>query len=71
MGEMAMADGQAAVVTAGGSRRDRINVAEKYELRDWAICLDTPASDIEAAVRVVGDRVETVVTYLQERSRAA
>jgi hypothetical protein len=62
-----MADGQMA---AGGRRRDRINVLEKYELRDWAICLDTPASTIEEAVRVVGDSVETVVTYLQERSRA-
>jgi len=61
-----MADGQLAV---GGGRRDRINVLEKYELRDWAICLDTPASAIEEAVRVVGDSVETVVTYLQERSR--
>jgi hypothetical protein len=57
-------------VAAGGIKRDRINVLEKYELRDWAICLDTPASAIEEAVRIVGDRVETVVTYLQERSRA-
>jgi hypothetical protein len=65
-----MAEGQVAV-TAGGMRRDRINVLEKYELRDWAICLDTPASTIEEAVRVVGDRVETVVRYLQERSGAA
>ena len=62
-----MADGQ---MTAG-RKRDRINVFEKYELRDWAICLDTPASAIEEAVRVVGDRVDTVVSYLQERSRAA
>lgn len=62
-----MADGQ---VAASGMKRDRINVLEKYELRDWAICLDTPASAIEEAVRVVGDRVDTVVTYLQERSRA-
>ncbi|MFC5499747.1 DUF3606 domain-containing protein [Caenimonas terrae] len=64
-----MADGQLAA--AGGSRRDRINVLEKYELRDWAICLDTPAAAIEEAVRAVGDHVDTVVTYLQERSRAA
>ncbi len=65
-----MADGQVAMA-AGGMRRDRINVLEKYELRDWSICLDAPASAIEEAVRVVGDRVEMVVTYLQERSRAA
>jgi hypothetical protein len=65
-----MADGQVAMA-AGGMRRDRINVLEKYELRDWAICLDTPASAIEEAVRAVGDRVELVVTYLQERSGAA
>ena len=65
-----MADGQVGVA-AGGMKRDRINVLEKYELRDWAICLDTPACAIEEAVRAVGDRVETVVRYLQERSRAA
>ena len=65
-----MANGQM-VVAAGAVRRDRINVLEKYELRDWAICLDTPASAIEEAVRVVGDRVETVVGYLQERAKAA
>ena len=64
-----MADGQA--VAAAGMKRDRINILEKYELRDWAICLDTPASAIEEAVRIVGDRVETVVTYLQERARGA
>jgi hypothetical protein len=58
-------------MAAGGMRRDRINILEKYELRDWAICLDTPASAIEEAVRKVGDRVDTVVTYLQERARAA
>lgn len=62
-----MADGQ---VATGGIKRERINVLEKYELRDWAICLDTPAWAIEEAVRVVGDRADTVVTYLQERSRA-
>ena len=65
-----MADGQLAMAP-GGMRRDRINILEKYELRDWAICLDTPASVIEEAVRSVGDRVDTVVTYLQERARTA
>ena len=64
------ANGQTAEV-AGAMRRDRINVLEKYELRDWAICLDTPASAIEEAVRVVGDRVDTVVGYLRERAKAA
>jgi hypothetical protein len=52
-------------------KRDRIDVLEKYELRDWAICLDTPASVIEEAVRVVGDRVDQVVSYLKERANAA
>ena len=65
-----MANGQMALA-ANGMKRDRINVLEKYELRDWAICLDAPASAIEEAVRAVGDRVDTVVTYLQERARAA
>ena len=66
---MQMADGQ--VMAASSIKRDRINVLEKYELRDWAICLDTPASLIEEAVRSVGDSVDTVVLYLQERSRPA
>jgi Protein of unknown function (DUF3606) len=70
MGEKAMADRQRAVA-AGSSKRDRINVLEKYELRDWAICLDAPAWAIEEAVRAVGDRVDTVVSYLQERARTA
>ena len=65
-----MTQGQVAVEPVG-RRRDRINVLEKYELRDWAICLDTPASAIEEAVLAVGDRVDTVVTYLKERARAA
>ena len=66
---MQMADGQ--LMAAGGIKRERINVLEKYELRDWAICLDTPASLIEEAVRTVGDSADTVVIYLQERSRSA
>ena len=66
-----MADGQMAEAGASATKRDRINVFEKYELRDWAICLDTPAWAIEEAVRIVGDRVETVVGYLQERAKAA
>ena len=64
-----MANGQVAV--AYGMKRDRINILEKYELRDWAICLDTPASLIEEAVKSVGDRVDKVVSYLQERAGSA
>jgi hypothetical protein len=66
--ENTMANGQGA---AAGRRRDRINILEKYELRDWAICLDTPASLIEEAVRTVGDRVDQVVHYLKERAGTA
>ncbi len=55
---------------ARAMRRDRINILEKYDLRDWAICLDTPASLIEEAVLAVGDQVETVVRYLEERATA-
>lgn len=62
-----MSDRGVTMATQAGMKRDRINVLEKYELRDWAICLDTPACAIEEAVRAVGDSVDTVVTYLQER----
>jgi hypothetical protein len=60
-----------AQITAARARRDRINILEKYELRDWAICLDMPAASIREAVMVVGDQVDRVVTYLQERAGTA
>jgi hypothetical protein len=48
----------------GGSDRDRINIHEQYELRDWAKSLDTTPERIKEAVQAVGDRAENVREYL-------
>jgi hypothetical protein len=48
----------------GGSDRDRINIHEQYELRDWAKSLGTTPERIKEAVQAVGDRAENVREYL-------
>ena len=44
----------------GKSDRDRINVNEDYELRDWSKSLGVSADRLKAAVRKVGPMVEDV-----------
>ncbi len=48
----------------GGQDRQRINVHEDYELRDWAKSLNTTPERIKEAVQAVGDRAENVREYL-------
>jgi methyl-accepting chemotaxis protein len=48
----------------GGQDRQRINVHEDYELRDWAKSLNTTLERIREAVQAVGDRAEKVRDYL-------
>jgi hypothetical protein len=48
----------------GGQDRQRINVHEDYELRDWAKSLNTTPERIKEAVQAVGDRAEKVREYL-------
>ena len=50
---------------SGGQDRTRINVSEDYELRDWAKKLDATPSQIEDAVKAVGDRAADVEMYLK------
>jgi hypothetical protein len=47
-----------------GQDRQRINVNQDYELRDWAKSLNTTPERVKEAVQAVGDRVEKVREYL-------
>ena len=48
----------------GGQDRQRINIHEDYELRDWAKSMHTTPERIKEAVQAVGDRAEKVREYL-------
>ena len=50
----------------GGQDRERININQDYELRDWAKSLNTTPERIKEAVQAVGDRVEKVREYLSQ-----
>lgn len=50
---------------SGGQDRQRINVNQDYELRDWAKSLNTTPERLKEAVQAVGDRAEKVREYLQ------
>lgn len=47
-----------------GQDRQRINVHQDYELRDWAKSLNTTPERLKEAVQAVGDRAEKVREYL-------
>ena len=47
-----------------GQDRDRINVNQDYELRDWARRLGVSEQELKEAVRAVGDRVDQVRDHL-------
>ncbi len=49
-----------------GQDRDRINVHQDYELRDWAKSLDTTPERVKEAVQAVGDRADKVREYLEQ-----
>jgi hypothetical protein len=49
----------------GGQDRERINVNEPYELRDWAKKLDATPEQIREAVQAVGDRADKVEMHLK------
>ena len=50
----------------GGQDRERINVNQDYELRDWAKSLNTTPERLKEAVQAVGDRAEKVREYLSQ-----
>jgi hypothetical protein len=49
---------------SGGQDRQRINVNQDYELRDWAKSLNTTPERVKEAVQAVGDRADKVREYL-------
>ncbi|MGM9480249.1 DUF3606 domain-containing protein [Roseateles sp. NT4] len=49
----------------GGQDRQRINVNEDYELRDWAAKFGVTTEQVKQAVAQVGDRAAEVEQYLK------
>lgn len=48
----------------GSPDRDRINVNEEYELRDWSKSLGVSPDELKKAVAQVGDRADAVRQHL-------
>lgn len=51
----------------GGQDRERINVNEDYELRDWSKSLNTTPERLKEAVLAVGDRADKVREFLKKK----
>lgn len=49
----------------GGQDRERINVNQSYELRDWAKKFNATPEQIKEAVAAVGDRADQVEMHLK------
>ena len=47
-----------------GQDRQRINIHQDYELRDWSKSLSTTPERLKEAVAAVGDRADKVREYL-------
>jgi len=62
--ERQMADDKTKV---GGEDRARININEKYEIRDWSQSLGVDENTLIDAVKTVGDRVEDVRNHLHNK----
>lgn len=52
---------------ASGQDRERINVNQDHEVRDWAKSLKTTPERVKEAVQAVGDRVEKVKERLRKK----
>jgi hypothetical protein len=52
---------------AHGQDRERINIHEDYELRDWAKSLKTTPERVKEAVQAVDDRADKVREYLRDK----
>ena len=48
-----------------GQDRERINIHQDYELRDWSRSLGTTPEKLKEAVGAVGDRAGKVREYLR------
>jgi hypothetical protein len=52
---------------SGGQDRDRINVHQDYELRNWAKTMNTTPERVKEAVKAVGDRADEVRQYIESK----
>ena len=52
----------------GGQDRQRINIHEAYELRDWAEKFGVSQQQLKDAVARVGDRADEVERFLKSAS---
>jgi len=48
-----------------GQDRERINIHQDYELRDWSKSLGVTPERLKEAVQAVGDRADKVREYLR------
>jgi hypothetical protein len=53
--------------SSGGQDRERINVNQAHELRDWAKKFDVTPDALKEAVQAVGDRADEVERHLRKR----
>jgi hypothetical protein len=51
----------------GGQDRQRINVNEDYELKDWSRKFGVTPEELRRAVQAVGDQAEKVKAHLSQR----
>lgn len=51
----------------GKADRDRINLNEDYEVRDWAEKFNISAKELRDAVKEVGPMAKDVEAYLKKR----
>jgi hypothetical protein len=54
---------------SGGQDRQRINLQQDYEVRDWAKKFGTTPEKLKEAVKQVGDRAEAVERHLKSGER--
>jgi len=56
-------------IKRAGVDRERINVNEEYELRDWSAKLGVTSWEVKAAVRKVGPMAKDVARALGSNAR--
>ena len=53
---------------SGGQDRNRININEDYEVRDWSKKFGVSKEQLKEAVQAVGDQADKVEAHLRGRS---
>ena len=54
---------------SGGQDRTRINIAEDYEVRDWAKKFGVSSEQLKSAVKAVGTSADAVKQYLSTQPK--